>query len=236
MTEISIPSKDKGSFMAYVAVPKKTPAPAIVVIQEIFGVNAELRAKCDELGRQGFIACCPDLFWRMEPGVQLTDKTEGEWAKAFDFFKRFDIDKGIEDLRQTVHVMKGYAGSSGKVGCVGYCLGGKLAYLMAARTNVDCSVGYYGVGIQDLLKESSKIKNPLMLHIAEEDKYVPPEAQQAIKAGLAKNKMVTIHSYAGVDHAFARGNGQHYDEAAANAANKRTLEFFRSNLDRAMAA
>ncbi len=236
MTEISIPSKDKGNFMAYVAVPKKTPAPAIVVIQEIFGVNAELRAKCDDLARQGFIACCPDLFWRMEPGVQLTDKTEGEWAKAFDFFKRFDVDRGLEDLRQTVHVMKGYAGSSGKVGCVGYCLGGKLAYLMATRTNVDCAVGYYGVGIQDMLKEASKIKNPLMLHIAEDDKFVPPEAQQAIKAGLAKNKLVTIHSYAGVEHAFARGNGQHYDEAAANAADKRTLDFFRSNLDRALAA
>src|SRR6185295_19335357 len=152
MTEITIPSRDKGSFMAYVAVPKKLPAPVIVVIQEIFGVNAEMRAKCDELARQGFIAACPDIFWRMEPGVQLTDKTEGEWAKAFDFYKRFDIDKGLEDLRAAAHTMKGYAGSSGRVGCVGYCLGGKLAYLMAARAKLDCAVSYYGVGIEDLLK------------------------------------------------------------------------------------
>jgi carboxymethylenebutenolidase len=236
MTEITVPARDKGSFMAYVAVPEKLPAPAIVVIQEIFGVNAEMRAKCDELAAQGFIAACPDIFWRMEPGVQLTDRTEGEWAKAFDFFKRFDIDKGIEDLKAAVHAMKGYAGSSGKVGCVGYCLGGKLAYLMAARGKPDCAVSYYGVGIQDLLKESSKIRTPLLMHMAEKDQYVPPEAQNAIKEGLKANKMVTIHSYPGADHAFARGGGQHYDEKAAKLANQRTLDFFRGKLDVALAA
>jgi carboxymethylenebutenolidase len=236
MTEITIPSKDKGSFMAYIAVPKKLPAPAIVVIQEIFGVNAEMRAKCDELAKQGFIAACPDIFWRMEPGVQLTDKTEGEWAKAFDFYKRFDVDRGVEDLSAAAHVLKGYAGSSGKVGCVGYCLGGKLAYLMAARTKLDCAVGYYGGGIQDLLKESAKIKTPLLLHFAEADQYIPPEAQKKIRDGLAKNKQVAIHSYPGADHAFARGGGQHYDEKSATLANQRTLDFFRGNLNQALAA
>jgi carboxymethylenebutenolidase len=191
MTEITVPAKDKGSFMAYVAVPKKLPAPAIVVIQEIFGVNAEMRAKCDELAKQGFIAACPDIFWRMQPGVQLTDKTEGEWAKAFDFFKRFDIDKGVEDLKAAAHAMKGYAGSNGKVGCVGYCLGGKLAYLMAARGTLDCSVSYYGVGIQDLLKESSKIKAPLLMHIAEKDQYVPPDIRARTTPSRAAAASIT---------------------------------------------
>jgi len=225
MSEIKIPAKDGGSFMAYCAMPDKTPAPAIIVIQEIFGVNAEMRAKCDALAKEGFIAVCPDIFWRMEPGVQLTDKTEEEWAKAFDFFNRFDVDQGIEDLRAALHTMKGHADVSGHVGCVGYCLGGKLAYLMAA-----------GVGLDALLDEAASIQNPLMLHIAEKDEFVPVEAQQKIKDGLKDNAHVSIHSYAGMDHAFARGQGQHYDEAAAQLADARTLDFLKGNLKLAMAA
>ena len=236
MTEIIIPAKDKGSFGAYIAMPERLPAPAIIVIQEIFGINAEMRAKCDDLAAEGFIAAAPDLFWRMEPGVQLTDKTEAEWAKAFDFFKRFDVDKGIDDLRATLHVLRGHAESTGKVGCTGYCLGGKLAYLLAARSTIDCAVSYYGVGLDELLIEAKNIKKPLMLHIAEKDKFVPPDAQKKIKDGLRHNPRVTIHSYAGVDHAFARGGGQHYDGEAAALANRRTLEFFSGNLDLALAA
>lgn len=236
MTEITIPAKDGGSFTAYLAVPKKTPAPAIVVIQEIFGVNAEMRAKCDELARQGFLAICPDIFWRMEPGVQLTDKTDAEWQKAFDFYKRFDVNKGIEDLRAVVHTIKGHAQSTGKVGCVGYCLGGKLAYLMAARTKIDCSAGYYGVELDKFLGEAKNIQKPLMLHTAEKDQFVPQQTQKIIKDGLKNNPHITVHSYPGVEHAFARGQGQHYDEKAAQVANARTLAFFKSNLDMAMAA
>lgn len=230
MSEIIIPSKDGKSFTAYVAMPNTLPAPVVILIQEIFGVNAEMRAKCDALAKDGFIAVCPDLFWRMEPGVQLTDKTEAEWAKAFDFYKRFDVDLGIEDLRATCHTFKGHADSTGKVGCVGYCLGGKLAYLMAARSQVDASVSYYGVGLDQLLDESKAIKKPLLMHIAEGDKFVPPEAQAKIKAGLAGNKNITIHSYPNVDHAFARGGGQHYDADAATKADARTLQFLRDVL------
>lgn len=236
MTEITIPSRDGGSFMAYLAMPEKTPAPAIVVIQEIFGVNAEMRAKCNDLAQQGFMAICPDIFWRMEPGVQLTDKTDAEWQKAFDFYKRFNVERGIEDLRATAHVVRGHAQSTGKVGCVGYCLGGKLAYLMAARANIDCSVSYYGVEIDSFLSEAQNIRSPLMLHIAEKDKFVSPEAQQKIKDGLKNNPLVTIHSYPGADHAFARGQGQNYDADAAQRAGQRTLSFFRANLSKAIAA
>ncbi|MGZ9108239.1 MAG: dienelactone hydrolase family protein [Micavibrio sp.] len=230
MPEIIIPSKDGGSFSAYVAMPEVLPAPTVILIQEIFGVNAEMRAKCDALAGQGFIAVCPDLFWRMEPGVQLTDKSEAEWAKAFDFFNRFDVDLGIDDLRATYHTFRGHAQSTGKVGCVGYCLGGKLAYLMAARTHIDASVSYYGVGLDQLLDEAQSIKKPLLMHIAEGDKFVPPDAQAKIKAGLARNPHVTIHSYANVDHAFARGGGEHYDAAAAEKADARTLAFLQDVL------
>lgn len=228
---LTIPTKDSsGSFQAYIAVPEITPAPAIVVIQEIFGVNEELRKKCDELAAQGYLAIAPDLFWRMEPGVDLTDKTEEEWAKAFGFFQRFDIDKGIEDLRATAHVVRGHAYGTGKVGCIGYCLGGKLAYLMAARADMDCSVGYYGVGLDELLPEAGDIIGPLMLHIAEEDEYVSKDAQAKIKEGLKDHPHVTIYSYPGADHAFARGGGIHYHEESAVLANGRTAAFLDEKL------
>lgn len=234
--EITIPSRDSGNFMAYVAMPEKIPAPSIIVAQEIFGVNEGLRDKCDWLASEGFIAVCPDLFWRIEPGIQLTDKTEAEWARAFELFNLFDVDKGVEDLRATEHVFKEHADSNGKVGCIGYCLGGKLAYLMAARSGVNASVGYYGVGLDELLDEAKNIKNPLVLHIAEEDKFVSKDAQEKIKSGLKGISNVTIHSYPGLDHAFTRVGGEHYDEKGAALADGRTLDFLRHTLDLAMAA
>lgn len=236
MATQAIPAKDGGTFQAYVAMPAKLPAPTIVLIQEIFGVNAEMRAKCDEFAQQGYIAVCPDLFWRLEPGIDLTDKTRAEWDKAFDLMNRFDIDKGIEDLRATVHVYKGHAQGNTRVATVGYCLGGKLAYLMATYALVDASVSYYGVGLDTLLEESKSIKNPLMLHIAEEDKFVSKSAQAKIKAALEKIPQVTIFSYPGVNHAFARGQGEHYDEHAAQLANSRTADFLSQHLKRSRAA
>ncbi len=230
MSEIIIPSKDGQSFTAYVAMPENLPAPTVILIQEIFGVNQEMREKCDALARQGFIAVCPDLFWRLEPGVQLTDKTKEEWAKAFDLLNRFDVDMGIEDLRATLHTFKGHAQSNGKVGCVGYCLGGKLAYLMAARTKIAASVSYYGVGLDALTDDVTNIQNPLLMHIAEEDKFVSKDAQEKIKTTIAHNPKITAHSYPGVDHAFARLHGEHYDANAAHKADDRTLQFLQNNL------
>jgi len=233
---ITIPAADGGSFTAYMALPKKTPAPCIILIQEIFGVNKGLRDKCDALAKEGFVAVCPDLFWRIEPGIELTDQTEAEWARAFGLFKAFDVDNGIEDLRAVAHTMRGHAQTTGKVGCIGYCLGGKLAYLMATRTTIDSSVGYYGVGLGALTGEAAKIKSPLMLHIAEEDEYVNKDEQGKVRQALSGNKFVTVHSYPGLDHAFSRVGGKHYDEAGAKLADGRTLEFLRRNLGLALAA
>ncbi|MCB9990189.1 MAG: dienelactone hydrolase family protein [Rhodospirillales bacterium] len=233
---IIIPSKDGGSFSAYIAMPEKKPAPAIIVAQEIFGVNKGLRDKCDWLAEQGFIAVCPDLFWRIEPGIELTDQSEAEWARAFELFNAFDIDQGIEDLRAVHHVLKGHADCTSKVGCIGYCLGGKLAYLMATRSTVEASVSYYGVGLDALLDEAGSIANPLMLHIAEEDEFVSKDAQEKIKAGLADNPHVTLHSYEGLNHAFTRVGGKHYDAQGAALADERTLAFLHHTLEKALAA
>ena len=230
MSEITIPSKDGGSFQAYIAMPDALPAPAVIVIQEIFGVNDGMKQKCDWLASKGFIAVCPDLFWRIEPGIVLTDKTDEEWARAFDLFQKFDVDKGIEDIKATKHVLRGHANANGKVGAMGYCLGGKLAYLTSTRSDIDVSVGYYGVGLGDMLDEAENISTSLMLHIAEEDEYVSKEEQEKVKSKLSGNNQVTIHSYPGMDHAFSRVGGAHYNEEAATLADNRTIEFLKGNL------
>lgn len=219
-----------GRFSGYLAVPDTGKGPGIVVIQEIFGVNQVMREICDTLAAEGFVALCPDLFWRLEPGIQITDKTDAEWQKAFDLFGRFDVDAGIVDVDATVEHLRTMDACNGKVGAVGYCLGGLLAYLTATRTDADASVGYYGVNIHEKLDEAEQIKKPLMLHIAERDEFVPADAQAAIKAGLIDNPHVTLHTYAGRDHAFARVGGAHFHQADADLANGRTLAFFRHNL------
>jgi carboxymethylenebutenolidase len=230
MTDVTIGAADGGSFSAYLATPAAGKGPAIVVIQEIFGVNKVMRDLVDGFAAAGYTAICPDLFWRIEPGIQLTDKSEAEWKRAFELYQAFDVDKGVADLKATIATARGHQASSGKVGAVGYCLGGKLAYLTAARTAADCSVGYYGVGIEGALDEAKSIAKPLLLHIAEKDQFCPPEAQAKINAGLKGNSHVTLHTYPGVDHAFARVGGDHYDKAAADLANSRTASFFKANL------
>lgn len=230
MPDIKIAARDGGSFSGYLAKPASGSGPGIVVIQEIFGVNQVMRGIADALAKQGYMALCPDLFWRQEPGIQITDKTEAEWQRAFQLFNGFDVDKGVEDLKATLDALRKTTGCSGKVGTVGYCLGGKLAFLMATRSSADCNVSYYGVGLDGILGEASKISKPTMLHIAENDKFVPPEAQKKVKDGLAGNAHVTIHSYPGMDHAFAREGGQHWNAQAAGLANQRSSEFFRKHL------
>lgn len=230
MPDVTIAAADGGQFSAYLARPASGKGPGVVVCQEIFGVNHVMREVCLAYAAQGYFAICPDLFWRQEPGIQITDKTDAEWARAFELYKGFKETTGVDDLKATLAYLRSHEGCTGKVGSVGFCLGGKLAYLMATRTTADCNIGYYGVGIEGALGESKNISKPLMLHIAEKDSYCPPEAQAKIKSGLGGNAKVTIHTYAGMEHAFARVGGQHYDKASADHANKRSAEFFKSHL------
>jgi carboxymethylenebutenolidase len=225
---VEIKGKD-GAFKAYVAKPAGTPKGAVVVIQEIFGVNAVMRGKADWLAREGFIAIAPDLFWRIQPGIDITDKTEAEWAQAFGYFKAFDVDQGVADIQAAIDAIRPQAGT-GKVGAIGYCLGGLLAYLTGCRTNSDASVGYYGVSIEQRLEESHEATAPVMLHIAEKDAFVPADAQAAIRAGLANKQGFTLHFYADQDHAFTREGGQHYDAGAATLADGRTVAFLGQHL------
>jgi carboxymethylenebutenolidase len=220
-----IKSFDGGEFGAYLSLPAGGFGPGIVVLQEIFGVNQVMRDVCDWYAAHGFVAICPDLFWRQEPGVDITDKTEAEWQKAFQLYQGLDEAKAVEDSAATMQFLRQHSACSGRVGAVGFCLGGKLAWLLSARFKPDCAVGYYGVGIEKALNEASGLASPLMLHIAGKDKFCPPEAREQIHAALNANSLVTIHDYPEQDHAFGRLGGEHYDAAAAELAHLRTLEF-----------
>jgi carboxymethylenebutenolidase len=231
MPDIMIPSSDDNEFSGYMALPAKLPAPAVIVIQEIFGVNANMRALCDEIAAQGFVALCPDLFWRIERNVNITDRTQAEWDKAFDLFGRFDLDMGVKDLDATLQFLKNDPNVSGNVGCVGFCLGGKLAYLMATRTNIDAAVSYYGVQLDQFADEAAKIKKPIILHIASEDKFFDKTAQKTFLNATSDNPLIVSYVYEGNDHAFARIGGDHYDADAAEKANARTYAFLRGQLE-----
>jgi len=227
MATIDIPTLDHaGSFTGYLAEPASTPRGAIVVIQEIFGVNSGIRAKCDHWAGLGYLAIAPDLFWRLEPGVVLDPDVPEEFKRALDLMNRFDQDQGIADIEAAIRAARARLPAGGKVGAVGYCLGGRLAYMTAARTDVDASVGYYGVGLEGLLGEKHAIARPLMLHIAGADHFVTPDKQRLIHEGLNDHPRVTIHDYPGEDHGFAVTSGARRSEAAARLADSRTEAFF----------
>ncbi|MFQ5783649.1 MAG: dienelactone hydrolase family protein [Alphaproteobacteria bacterium] len=229
-SDITLTAADGGEFGAYLAAPASGSGAGVVVLQEIFGINRVIRDIADRLAARGYFAIAPDLFWRQEPGIQITDQSEAEWARAFELYQGFDEALGIEDAKVALAHLRGLEGCTGKVGSVGFCLGGKLAYLMATRSDADCSVGYYGVGIENALDEAGNIAKPLLLHIAENDEFVPPEAQAKIKAALGDNPLVTIYSYPGLNHAFTRIGGAHYDQAGAELAHGRSAAFFAEHL------
>jgi carboxymethylenebutenolidase len=227
---VTLKSFEGVEFDAYIALPAAGYGPGIVVLQEIFGVNEYMRQVADWYAVHGFVALVPDLFWRQEPGIQLTDRSETEWQKAFALYQGLDEAKAVEDSAAAVEFLRKHPSCSGRVGAVGFCLGGNLAWLLSARFKPDCAVGYYGVSIEKTLNEAKNLGSPLMLHIAGCDQYCPPEAQKQIHATLDSNPLVTIHDYPERNHAFGRPGGEHYDAAAAELANLRTLEFFVRNL------
>ena len=227
---VTIKSFDDGEFSAYLAVPASGLGPGIVVMQEIFGINQYIRDVCDWYAAHGFVAIAPDLFWRQEPGVDMTDQTDAEWQKAFQLYQGLDEAKAVEDSAAALEFLRQHPACTGRAGGVGFCLGGNLAWLLSARFKPDCAVGYYGVGIEKSLNEARGLSSPLMLHVAGKDQFCPPEAQQQIHAAFDQNPLVTIHDYPENDHAFGRPGGKHYDRAAAEIANLRTLEFMLRHL------
>jgi carboxymethylenebutenolidase len=216
-------------FLAYTSQPVSEPKAAIIVIQEIFGVNPGIRQKADDWAGKGYLAVAPDVFWRQKPGLEFDSDVPEQFQEAVGYMMKHDFDEGIKDVEAVVHWIRREQGVA-KVGLVGFCMGGKVAYMAATRTDVDASVGYYGVGIDQMLNESHAIAKALLLHVPTADGFVPPAAQKAMHEGLDDNPHVTIYDYEGLDHGFAAEDGVRRNEEGAKLADKRTEEFFAQHL------
>jgi len=226
---VTVKAKDGGSFKAYLAAPEKGSGPGIVLLQEIFGVNGYIRGVADHYAEEGYVVLAPDLFWRIEPGIEL-GFSEEERQQAFAYRAKLDVDKAVEDIGATIAALRAIPQCKGKIGAIGFCLGGLLAYLSAARLGVDCAVSYYGVGIEGVLGEAAKITCPMVLHIAEKDKWTPPEVVNAIKRAFEGRPEIELYVYPGVDHAFSRKGGSNFDKPAAMMAHSRSIALFRKVL------
>jgi carboxymethylenebutenolidase len=226
---ITIEGRD-GAFGAYIARPKSLPAPAVVVLQELSGVNADIRKTCDELAEQGFVAVAPDLFWRQEPGVDLGVTSEADWEHGVRLYQAYDRDAGVRDVKDTFHAVAKLPDCAGKVAVLGYCLGALMVFLTTVRYGVDAAVAYHGGDTEKYLGEVGGLHAPMLMHLAEEDEFISKPAQAQIKAALAGKPNATVFSYPGQNHAFSRHNGAHYNAAAATLAHKRTNEFLNQNL------
>ena len=219
-----------GEMGAHLAYPERTPAGAIIAIMEIWGVNHTMREHAREFAEAGFICLVPDLFWRQEPGVELSDRDPEHVKKAFDLYYDFDYDLGVRDMEDSMAHLRRIAGGNSKVGGVGYCLGGKLCYLMCCRTDIDCAVAYYGTYIEHRIREAPNLHRPFMLHMAMQDRWVQAEVNELLERRLSPNPLVTIHKYPGADHAFARRGGKTYRKPEADRALGLSVEFFRAHL------
>jgi carboxymethylenebutenolidase len=219
-----------GEFSAYVARPAKLPAPTVIVLHEVFGVNEDIRLTCRELADAGFIAIAPELFWRQERGVDLSTWSGEEWKKGLALYTAYDRDTGVRDVIATVRAAEQLEGATGQVGVMGFCLGGLMTYLIAARHEIDAAIAYHGGDTESYLDEAHAITAPLLMHLAEEDEYISKDAQARIKAALASVPSATVYSYPGQNHAFARHTGVHYNAEAAALANGRTIAFLAGHL------
>src|SRR5271170_1344539 len=226
---ITIESQD-GAFGAYIARPKASPASAVVVLQELFGVNADIRKTCDELAEQGFVAVAPDLFWRQEPGVDLSVTSEADWQHGLRLYQAYDRDAGVRDIKDTLDTVAKLPECTGKIAVQGYCLGALMTFLTAVRCHVNAAVAYHGGDTEKYLGEVDGLNAPLLMHLGEEDEFISKPAQAEIKSALAGKPGATVYSYPCQHHAFSRHNGAHYDAAAAALANGRTSEFLHQQL------
>jgi carboxymethylenebutenolidase len=230
MQTINIPTEG-GEFTAYIAKPAANPAPVVIVLHELFGVNEDIRLTCRELADKGFIALAPELYWRQERSVDLDTWAESDWQKGLKLYAGYDRDVGVRDIVATIRAAKQVKGASGKVGVLGYCLGGLMTFLTAARHHPDAVVAYHGADTEKYVGEAPCISAPILMHLAEEDEFISKDAQAQIKSALADVPSATAFSYPNCHHAFSRHNGRHYDAQAAALAKARTDAFLRQHLN-----
>ena len=226
---IEMRAEDGATFRGYLAVPAAGKGPGLVLCQEIFGINDYIREVADYYAEEGYVVLAPDLFWRIKPGIEL-GYSEEDQKQAFELYGKFDTEKGMKDITTAARTLRTREEVVGKVGALGFCLGGRLAFLAAARSGVDCAVSYYGVTIDEYLSEARKIKVPMVLHFAAEDQFAPMEKVEKIQATFADRDDVEIYIYPGVHHAFARPASMHYHKPSALMAHHRSIALFRRNM------
>jgi carboxymethylenebutenolidase len=226
---VSIETPD-GPFSATLMGKSNKGLPALVMIPEIFGINTSLLDMAGNFARQGFVVLAVDIFWRLQPNVNL-GYVPDDFKLARDLHSRFDYASGVRDMQAGIDYIRKNPGCTGKVGVVGYCLGGTMAYLAAARTDADAAVGYYGTRIDSYLDDASKISRPLILHLGRLDHRTPPPIMSAIHSAVAANKNVEPFVYENAHHGFANHmRADVYDAEATRTANERTVQFFRKHL------
>lgn len=219
-----------GVFDAYRADPGRTPAPGIVLLQEIFGINDNIRGLSDRLAEAGYLVLAPDVFWRIERRFERKD--ESGLTDGMARVQQLDFAEVGGDLAATVAHLRALPECDGRVGVVGFCLGGTLAFVTAAVAKPDAAVSYYGSGTAGQLGLLEQIDCPLLFHYGENDPYIPEEQIAAVEQATADRPDVTVHRYA-AGHAFSNWDAPSmYDEAAATQAWERTLAFFGEHLPR----
>lgn len=224
--EIEITAADSGTFAGYLTLPEATPAPGIVLLPEVFNINEHIRSVADGYAAEGFTVIAPDVYWRQEAGCYLPYTDEGR-AKAQALRADLDTDQFANDLAATVAALKARPECTGKVGIVGFCLGGKFAYLSATRHGIDAAVSYYGVQIDQHLDEAEALGCPILMHFAENDPHVPAETVALIRERMGAWDKVEIEIYPGTEHGFNRYGYPPHNEAQAAVARQRTLAHFR---------
>ena len=220
-----------GTFGGYIARPKTLPAPAVIVLQELFGVNADIRMHCNALAEQGYLAVAPDLYWRQEPGVDLNVTSQADWDHGLRLYSAYDRDAGVTDIKDTIDAVRNLPECTGKVALLGYCLGALMVFMTTVRNDgIDAAVWYHGADTDKYLGEVDGLHALILMHLAEEDEFISKAAQAEIKAARATKPNATVYSYPGQSHAFSRHNGKHYNAAAAHLANGRTSEVLNRQL------
>jgi len=218
-----------GVFDAYLTRPDDAKRPGIVICTEVFGVNSHMRSVADRLSAAGYAVLVPDLFWRIEPGMEIPYNEAGQ-KRGSEILGKFDVDLGVEDLGIGLNALRKHPACNGKIGVMGFCIGGALAYLAAARLAVDAAVGYYGKGIDERLDEAARINCPLTLHFGGADRFIPQGVVRKIEAELRDKPNIKIYVYPDVDHGFNSEDRKAYNPEVARTAMQRTLAVFQAAL------
>ncbi len=229
MPNITINSLDGSQIEAYEATPKNGNGPGLIILHEIFGVSLSIKKLCDHYASLGYYVICPNLFWR-DVKIDQASNGEPDWEQATKLYSSFDTESGVRDIFAILAHLRQSKTCNGKVGVLGYCLGSRLSYLMSTRSDVDCSVGYYCVGIDSFLDEVHDIRMPAMAHIAAQDKLVPDFVLKKVLRSLSRNEAIKTHIYESVDHGFARDGDAKYNQEATDMANERTEAFLKEIL------